>query len=93
MAVFAEHLRDDDYKFLYYRDRALLLALGWTIYRIALGYFAREDSSSGGRRMPSFAGARALNIVSMAPPTGLQCLPSAGCALACKLRGEGQVVL
>lgn len=93
MAVLAEFLHESDYKYLYYRDRALLLAMGWTVYELALEYFAREDSSSGGRQMPSFASDRSRNIVTMAPPTGLQYLPAAGSAWACKLRGEGQIAL
>jgi 2-oxoisovalerate dehydrogenase E1 component len=93
MACLAPLLRAEDYKFLYYRDRALLLALGWTVYDLALEYFARELSSSAGRQMPSFPSDRSRNIVTMAPPTGLQYLPAAGCAWACKRGGEGRITI
>src|SRR4051795_7155653 len=45
-------LREDDYIFPYYRDRALMLARGLSNYDLALAYFAKRDSSSAGRQMP-----------------------------------------
>src|ERR1043165_9164277 len=52
LGVFASVLRSDDYIFPYYRDRALMLARGMSNYDLALAYFAKKKSSSGGRQMP-----------------------------------------
>src|ERR1041385_707298 len=51
IGAFAYAMRPDDYLFPYYRDRALMLARGQTNYDLALGYFAKRASSSGGRNM------------------------------------------
>src|SRR6476646_11309969 len=57
-------LRPDDYIYPYYRDRALALARGISNYELALAYFAKRDSSSGGRQMPAHYSDRERNIFS-----------------------------
>src|SRR5438270_9720115 len=52
LAALVYHLRPDDYLFPYYRDRALALARGVSNFELALAYFAKPESSSGGRQMP-----------------------------------------
>src|SRR5436853_5463326 len=60
LAALALHLRPDDYIFPYYRDRALALARGISNYDLALAYFAKPESSSGGRHMPGHYSSRVL---------------------------------
>ncbi len=93
LAALAYALRPDDYLFPYYRDRAMVLARGVSNYELALAYFAKQGSSSGGRQMPGHFSDRRRNIFSVATPTASQCLPAAGAAWAFKMSGTDQVVL
>lgn len=93
LAALMAALRPDDYFFPYYRDRAMVLARGVTNYELALAYFAKRDSSSGGRQMPGHFSDRHRNIFSVATPTASQCLPAAGAAWAFKMEGTDQVAV
>ncbi len=93
LGAVAYQMRTDDYLFPYYRDRALVLARGITNYDLALGYFAKRHSSSGGRQMPGHFSDRSRNIFSVATPTASQCLPAAGAAWGAKLEGSDRVVV
>lgn len=93
LAALAYCLLPQDYLYPHYRDRALLLARGMSNYEMALSYFARSGSSSGGRQLASHHSDRSRHIVSLASPTGLQAIPAAGTAWSCKKNDNRSVTL
>ena len=79
----------------YYRDLAVMVALGMTPTEVMLAIFARRsDPSSGGRQMPAHYSLPRLNIISQSSPTGTQVPHAAGVALAIKIVNEtaGRIV-
>jgi 2-oxoisovalerate dehydrogenase E1 component len=93
LGALAYLLREDDYLYPYYRDRGLMLARGLSTYELALAYFAKRGSSSGGRQMPGHYSSRKHNVFSVCTPTGGGCLPACGTAWAMKLDGTDSVVV
>ena len=72
-----------DWFFPYYRDLALVLALGVTPTEVLLqATGSADDPSSAGRQMPSHWGSPPLHIMTQSSPTGSQCIPAVGCAEA-----------
>lgn len=93
LGAMAHCLQPQDYIFPYYRDRALMLARGLSNYELALAYFAKKESSSGGRQMPGHYSSREHNVFSVCTPTGGGLLPACGTAWAMKLDGSDAVAL
>jgi 2-oxoisovalerate dehydrogenase E1 component len=93
MAAIAMLLEPDDYVVPYYRDRGLVLGRGMTTQELALEYFAKRSTGSGGRQMPSHYSHRKLNIWSVPTPTGSQLLPACGFGWGLKLDGKKNLVV
>jgi len=93
LAAVGAQLRDGDFLVPYYRDRGLCMGRGMTTRHLALEYFAKRDSASRGRMMPSHYCSRELNIVSVPTPTGSQLLPACGIAWGLQLDQKDGVVV
>lgn len=79
--------RGVDYVHPYYRDLALVLALGVTPLDFMLSLYGKAgEPSSAARQMPSHFGSKALNIVSGSSPVATQVPQAAGLAFAIKYR-------
>ena len=92
MAAISSFILPEDWTYAYYRDRALLLGLGVPLYEMALGFFGKARSSSGGRQMASHFSHSDLKVVSCATPTALQCLPASGTAWSLKKENKAGIV-
>jgi 2-oxoisovalerate dehydrogenase E1 component alpha subunit len=78
----------------YYRDLAMMVALGFTPRQFMLSLMGkREEPTSGGRQMPSHFSIKNMNVISHSAPVATQCVHAAGIGLAIKLHQEDKVVL
>src|SRR6266704_7033585 len=93
LAAISIQMQPDDYIVPYYRDRGLVLGRGMTTKQLALEYFAKRKTGSGGRMMPSHYSDRDLHIWSVPTPTGSQLLPGCGMAWGIRLDGKKNVVV
>ncbi len=83
-----------DYVLPYYRDLAVMIALGMSPEAVLLNQFgAAADPISGGRMRPAQWNSRALNVVSASGLVGTQTLHAAGIAFALKLRNERAIAM
>jgi 2-oxoisovalerate dehydrogenase E1 component len=93
LAAVSIQMEPDDYIVSYYRDRGLVLGRGMTTRQLGLEYFAKRNTGSGGRQMPSHYSDADLHIWSVPTPTGSQLLPACGIAWGIKLDGKKNVVV
>jgi 2-oxoisovalerate dehydrogenase E1 component len=93
LAAVSLQMETDDYIVSYYRDRGLVLGRGMTTHQLGLEYFAKRNTGSGGRQMPSHYGNADLHIWSVPTPTGSQLLPACGIAWGIKLDGKKNLVV
>jgi 2-oxoisovalerate dehydrogenase E1 component alpha subunit len=85
--------RGVDYVHPYYRDLALVLAIGITPLDFMMSLFGKEgEYSSGGRQMPSHWSSRRLNLVSASSPVATQVPQAAGLAFAIKYKWDTGLV-
>src|SRR5882757_3337215 len=93
LAAVSIQMEPDDYIVSYYRDRGLVLGRGMTTRQLGLEYFAKRNTGSRGRQMPSHYSDAYLHIWSVPTPTGSQLLPACGIAWGIKLDGKKNVVV
>src|SRR5216110_2653535 len=93
LAAVSIQMEPDDYVVPYYRDRGLVLGRGMTTRQLGLEYFAKRNTGSGGRQMPSHYSNADLHIWSVPTPTGSQLLPACGIAWGIKLDGKKNLVV
>src|SRR6267378_5487543 len=93
LAAVSIQTEPDDYIVPYYRDRGLVLGRGMTTRQLGLEYFAKRNTGSGGRQMPSHYSNADLHIWSVPTPTGSQLLPACGIAWGIQLDGKKNLVI
>src|SRR6266513_3130650 len=93
LAAISIQMDPDDYIVPFYRDRGLVLGRGMTTKQLALEYFAKRNTGSGGRMMASHYSDIDLHIWSVPTPTGSQLLPACGIAWGIQLDGKENVVV
>src|SRR5215471_13285495 len=93
LAAVSIQMETDDYIVSYYRDRGLVLGRGMTTRQLGLEYFAKRNTGSGGRQMPSHYSDSDLHIWSVPTPTGSQLLPACGIGWGINLDGKKNVVV
>src|SRR5437870_9881816 len=93
LAAISILLGPDDYVVPNYRDRGLVLGRGMTTRELALEYFAKRNTGSGGRQMPSHYSHANLHIWSVPTPTGSELLPACGIAWGIKLDEKKNLVV
>src|SRR5438067_468414 len=93
LAAISIQMDPDDYIVPFYRDRGLVLGRGMTTKQLALEYFAKRNTGSGGRMKASHYSDTDLHIWSVPTPTGSQLLPACGMAWGIQLDGKKNIVV
>ncbi|MDX1973568.1 MAG: thiamine pyrophosphate-dependent enzyme, partial [Candidatus Sumerlaeia bacterium] len=92
-ALLNPYLIPEDWLYLHYRDKALMLARGMKPLDFFLGLLCRDASHSRGRQMSAHLSSRDLHIVSLAAPMGNNALHSCGTAHAIAAQPEQPIVV
>jgi 2-oxoisovalerate dehydrogenase E1 component alpha subunit len=82
-----------DWVYPYYRDTALVVAMGWSLTSLFGQMLASKADPARGRQMPAHPGSRRLNIFTVASPIASHVPPAAGTAISQKLAGRGDVTV
>jgi 2-oxoisovalerate dehydrogenase E1 component alpha subunit len=82
-----------DWVFPYYRDKTLLLSLGYPLEKLYAQMMATRLDPNKGRQMPEHPGLKELNVYTVASPIASHVPPAVGAAISMKIQGTGQVVL
>lgn len=82
-----------DWIFPYYRDTALMIAMGVSLEEYLAQMMASTLDPARGRQMPAHPGSKELNAFTVASPIASHIAPAAGTAISMKLQGTGQVVI
>jgi 2-oxoisovalerate dehydrogenase E1 component alpha subunit len=86
--------RGQDWIVPYYRDLAVMLAVGFTPREFVLGLMGKKgEPTSGARQMPNHWSLRRANVVSHSSPVATQTPHASGVALGIQMRGDDAVVL
>src|SRR5436309_4487929 len=93
LAAISFLMEPDDYIVPYYRDRGLILGRGMTTRELGLEYFAKRNTGSCWRQMPSHYINANLLIWRVPTPTGSQLLPACGIAWGIKIDGRNNLVV
>ena len=93
LVVLPDLLTPEDWIFPHYRDQPLLLARGLTPVDLFCDFYAKADSGSGGRQMPSHFSSKAHRVVSFSSPVGSAVLHGVGVALTLKQSAQQEIVL
>lgn len=92
MAAAALHMEAGDYAFPFYRDRGFCVARGFSVFDLALAFYAKRESSSGGRQLPAHYSSRKLNVWSHLSPITAHWLPATGAAWGIQMDGKPNIV-
>ena len=83
-----------DHFYIYYRDLAVLVALGLTPREIMLGFTAKAgEPLAGARQFPTHGASPRHRMVNLSNVVGTQIPQAVGSALASKMRGEDTVTI
>ncbi len=86
--------KGEDWVAPYYRDLAMMIALGFTPKEFMLGVMGKKgEPNSGARQMPNHWSMRRSNVISHSSVVGTQAVHASGIGFAMKLRGDDAVVL
>lgn len=86
--------RGVDQFYIYYRDLAVMLALGMTPREILLGFTAKDgEPLSGARQFPTHGAYPELGLVNLSNVVATQLPQAVGAALASRMRGEDAIAI